>query len=102
MNRVLFYTACTALMLLGACMRPSPEYTTAEEFDKIKAHPEMLLGFFDKMPKGGELHHHAIGSVFAENLIEVAVDAGCYINPRTLEVYKDESQALNQVVPDTE
>lgn len=87
---------------LNSCMKMNPKYVVADQFDELKNDDEKLRSFFEKMPKGGELHHHAIGSIFAEDLIDIAVEHGCYINPRTLEVYKDENQAINQVVPDTE
>ena len=67
--------ACLILIaLLQACSRKSDAEKTAEYFDSIRNDSVRLMEFFEQMPKGAELHHHAIGSNFAENLIDIAVD----------------------------
>lgn len=51
--------------------------------------------FFSKMPKGGDIHHHYSGSIYAETYLDWADASGKKINMRTLkgkdEKDKDES-----------
>ncbi len=45
-----------------------------------------LTAFFSAMPKGGDLHHHFSGSVYAETYISYVVQQDFAINESTLEV----------------
>jgi len=55
-------------------------------FNKIK-HSELALRiFFSEMPKGGDLHHHYSGSIYAEQYIEKARSLNAWINPVSLEI----------------
>jgi adenosine deaminase len=57
---------------------------TAQHMEALRAHPEQLLQFLAAMPKGGDLHNHADGSVYAEDLLAWAIaDGACYV-PLTL------------------
>jgi adenosine deaminase/adenosine deaminase CECR1 len=38
------------------------------------------------MPKGGDLHHHFSGSIYAEPMIEDAINDDFYLNTTTMEV----------------
>jgi adenosine deaminase len=55
-------------------------------FDKIRNNEAQLTAFFSQMPKGGDLHHHYSGSVYAEPLIAYAIKNNFYLNLETLEV----------------
>ena len=57
--------------------------------DSIRDHPAMLRKFFQNMPKGGDLHHHYSGSVYAETYLEGLEKADAWINPKTLEIRVD-------------
>jgi adenosine deaminase len=83
-------------------VKQSAEQVTSDYFDSIVHDPIKLNDFLNAMPKGGELHHHALGSNFAETLIDISVEADCFINPRTLELYRNKEKAFSQVVPDHE
>lgn len=62
---------------------------TAHYFQTIKNKPEALTLFLQKMPKGGDLHVHIDGAVYAENLINYAAHEGFCIHPNTNTVYKN-------------
>ncbi len=51
------------------------EQRTARYFESIKAQPLELYAFLRKMPKGGDLHLHLTGSIYAESYIEWAAKA---------------------------
>jgi adenosine deaminase len=48
------------------------ERRTARHFDSIRQQPSLLLAFLREMPKGGDLHNHLFGAVYAESLIDFA------------------------------
>jgi adenosine deaminase len=48
------------------------EQRTARHFDSIRRQPSLLLAFLRDMPKGGDLHNHLFGAIYAENLINFA------------------------------
>jgi adenosine deaminase len=60
------------------------ELGTAQAFAALRAQPGRLLAFLRLMPKGGDLHSHLSGAVYAETLIESAARSEGCINPKTL------------------
>src|SRR5437667_8864491 len=72
---------CLAVLLalpsaLWTADKRTPAEQTARYFDAIRAGPVPLLGFLQKMPKGGYLHNHLSGAVYAETFIQFAVADG--------------------------
>lgn len=65
-----------------------------KQFEEIKANPEKLANFISEMPKGGELHYHAIGSVYAEDYLEIALNDSFFIDPISYQLYKTKEEAL--------
>ncbi len=68
-----------AFQLQSAAQAPAPpsgsttaEAKTARYFDSIKANPLEVYAFLREMPKGGDLHLHLSGTVYAESFIEWA------------------------------
>lgn len=43
----------------------SGEARTAQYFESIRQNPNELMAFLREMPKGGDLHNHLLGSVYA-------------------------------------
>lgn len=62
----------------------STEQKTALYFDSIRKLPLQELAFLLKMPKGGDLHNHLSGAIYAESYIQWASDNGLCINTSTL------------------
>jgi adenosine deaminase len=56
------------------------EQHTARYLDSIRKQPEMLLPFLRDLPKGGDLHNHLDGAIYAEDLINFAADAGACVD----------------------
>jgi len=48
----------------------------AETFETIKQHPVDLIGFLRSFPKGGDIHTHLAGAVYAETLIDLGIKSG--------------------------
>ncbi len=55
-------------------------------FERIRNNTAELTAFFSQMPKGGDLHHHYSGSIYAETYINYVVEQDYVINDSTLEV----------------
>nr|WP_294780693.1 adenosine deaminase [uncultured Flavobacterium sp.] len=62
---------------------------SAESYlEKIRNNEALLTAFFQQMPKGGDLHHHFSGSIYAEPLLERAIAEDFYLNTETMAVSK--------------
>src|SRR6476646_4884840 len=46
--------------------------TIEQRFQAIRKNPPELYAFLYRIPKGGDLHNHLIGAVYAENLLRAA------------------------------
>lgn len=68
-----------------AAARPAPsnEARTQRYFESIRNNPNLLLAFLLDMPKGGDLHNHLTGSIYAESLIRWASEAGDCVDPKS-------------------
>jgi len=51
-------------------------------FEIIRKNPDDLLIFFKKMPKGGDIHIHASGAMHPDDIINISVRHGLYVNPK--------------------
>src|ERR1700689_5097842 len=60
--------------------------TIDKYFESIRNNTAELTAFFSQMPKGGDLHNHYSGSVYAETYISYVVDRDYFINISTLVV----------------
>jgi adenosine deaminase len=61
----------------------SAEQHTARYFESIRRQPSLQLAFLRDMPKGGDLHVHLSGALYAENLIDYAVDDNLCVDRTT-------------------
>src|SRR5947209_2744767 len=64
----------------------SPEQRAARYFDSIRNQPLLLHAFLAQMPKGGDLHNHLSGAVYAESFIRWAVQDGLCVDRNALSV----------------
>jgi hypothetical protein len=64
------------------------EQRTARYFESIRTNPELLLAFLREMPKGGDLHNHLSGAVYAESFIAYAVQDGLCVDRKTSTLMK--------------
>ena len=65
--------------------------------DKDKPEIAKLNLFFTQMPKGGDIHHHYSGTVYAESYLEWVGLKGWYINQCSLKV--EQSKSSNTACP---
>lgn len=62
----------------------APEQKAASYFESIRKSPPKQLAFLLKMPKGGDLHNHLSGAVYAEHYIDWAAQKGLCVNNSTM------------------
>jgi hypothetical protein len=62
----------------------SAEQKTARYFDSVRNQPLLLHAFLQQMPKGGDLHNHLSGAVYAESFIQYAAQDGLCVDRNAL------------------
>ncbi len=93
----IYREACLSLLvvlLIGisvSAQSPAPrraitaaEQRTDRHFESIRKSPPQMLAFLLQMPKGGDLHSHLSGAIYAESYIQWAADAGVCVNNTTM------------------
>ncbi len=90
MKNPLHFRALLVAVLAGllaspivAATRPvvSDEARAEAYFQNIRKNPNLLLAFLREMPKGGDLHVHLTGSVYAESYIQWAAEDHECVDP---------------------
>jgi adenosine deaminase len=66
----------------------SPESRTERYMQSIRGNIPLLTAFLSEMPKGGDLHYHLSGGVYAETMIGWAADAKLCVETQTLQLVK--------------
>jgi adenosine deaminase len=65
-----------ALLLTSLAAGQVAEQHTARYLDSIRKQTPLLLAFLHKLPKGGDLHNHLDGAIYAEDLVDFAASGG--------------------------
>jgi adenosine deaminase len=106
-----FVNVCGALALVLLWMHPLlaqrvpngnnggvPEQRAARFFESIRKSPPQMLAFLLRMPKGGDLHNHLSGSVYAESYVQWAAAKGLCVNQNSMALSQPPcDQAAGQV-----
>lgn len=61
----------------------SAERATAGYLEAVRGKPPLLYAFLRRFPKGGDLHNHLSGEIYAESFIAWALAAKLCVDPRT-------------------
>jgi len=62
----------------------SPEGRTAKALNDARGNSGALYAILKRMPKGGDLHNHITGAVYAESLIKFAAQSGLCVDRQSL------------------
>jgi hypothetical protein len=69
--------------IAGAQSRASGEQRASRYFESIRQQPPLLWAFLGDLPKGGDLHNHLSGAIYAESFIDYAADSGLCVDHTT-------------------
>ena len=72
------------LSLIGAAQVTTAEQRTARYLESIRHQPLLLHAFLYGMPKGGDLHNHLVGAVYAESFIQYAAEDGLCVDRQSM------------------
>lgn len=105
-RRLAASVAALLLLPLAAAAQGSAEETAARYFDAVRGDPIALGIFLREMPKGGDLHSHLSGAVYAESYLRWAAEDGLCVDTRRLAILTQSctpSDSLRpaSMVPDT-
>ena len=75
-----------AVTIAAAPVAKPDEARTAAIFASIRGNPSLLLAFLTAMPKGGDLHNHLSGAIYAESFLRWAADDGLCLATATLSI----------------
>ena len=75
----------------------SAEQRTTRAFEAARANPLELRAFLFSMPKGGDLHNHLAGAVYAESWIRAGAEDNLCVDLATLSFFK--TQAMTRSIP---
>lgn len=78
----------------------TPEQRTARYYESLRSRPPQLFAFLHRMPKGGDLHNHLSGTIYAESYIKWAAELGLCVNQSTMS-FATCDQSSNQVPAST-
>ncbi len=82
-NLLRFALATLAFANAAGQKAATPEQRTARFFDSVRRQPSLLQAFLREMPKGGDLHNHLAGAIYAESLIDFAAQNGFCVDRTT-------------------
>src|SRR6059058_3414365 len=68
------------IILAFAAAALADEQSTAHRFEELRTDPLLLHRFLEEMPKGGDLHEHLSGAVYAETYLTWAMQDGLCVD----------------------
>jgi adenosine deaminase len=68
------------LLWTGLAAAQSAEQRTSLYLERARKQPQLMLAFLRDLPKGGDLHNHLDGAIYAEDLVDFAADGGLCVD----------------------
>ncbi|HVH85515.1 MAG TPA: hypothetical protein VM912_02245 [Terriglobales bacterium] len=75
------------------------EQRTSRYFESIRNHPPQLEAFLREMPKGGDLHNHLSGAVYAESYLQYAINDKLCIDRKAGAIVQPPCDEAHNTVP---
>ena len=91
---------CAVLLsatLLGCTVTPARPLQTPDAdalFNQVKTSPPALRAFLSAMPKGGDLHSHLSGAVYAESYLRWGIEDGLCVDAARLVLLRCDSEGI--------
>ncbi|HEY1657835.1 MAG TPA: adenosine deaminase [Candidatus Sulfotelmatobacter sp.] len=81
LTRRMIAVGCLVCSVLdGFAISQSSEQRTSLYLERVRKQPGLLLALLRDMPKGGDLHNHLDGAIYAEDLIDFAADGNLCVD----------------------
>jgi adenosine deaminase len=68
------------LLLTGSAAAQSTEQRAARYLESVRKQPPLVLAFVRDLPKGGDLHNHLDGAIYAEDLVDFAASGSLCVD----------------------
>jgi adenosine deaminase len=78
------FTSLAFIVVCACGVSAQPAAQTVRYFDSVRNSPPQLFNFLLQMPKGGDLHNHLSGAIYAESYIQWAAASNDCINTSTM------------------
>jgi adenosine deaminase len=93
-RRLLFILAISTM-----AAAQTAEQRTARYLDSIRNQPSLLLAFLHDVPKGGDLHNHLSGAIYAEDMIDWAASDNFCIDRTTFRLHGAPCDSCEKYTP---
>jgi hypothetical protein len=99
------YLTIVLLSALAAATAAAPasaqtaEQRAARYLDSIRRQPPLLQAFLEDMPKGGDLHNHIDGAIYAEDIIDWAASDNLCVDRTTSRLMAPPCDACEHYTP---
>ena len=81
--------------LAAVAFAPTAEPRHARRLEAVRNNPSLLLAFVRDMPKGGDLHNHLSGAIYAESFINFAAQDGLCVDRATAQAIPGPCQSCD-------
>jgi adenosine deaminase len=78
--RFLLLLLLLLFLLPSTAAAQSSEQRTARYLESVRKQPGLLLPFLRDLPKGGDLHNHLDGAIYAEDLVDFAAEGSLCVD----------------------
>jgi len=79
-SRAVMRVCLLVLLLASLAAAQSAEQRTAHYLDSVRKQLGLLLAFVRDLPKGGDLHNHLDGAIYAEDFVDFAASGGLCVD----------------------
>ena len=86
------------ILSLSVCAQ-TPEQKTARYLETIRNQPSLMLAFLHEMPKGGDLHNHLDGALYAEDIVDWAASDNLCVDRTTSQLLAPPCDACEHYTP---
>lgn len=99
LRKAFHVTHCCLLFIASFAAAQTAEQRTSNYFESIRKSPPLVEAFLRQMPKGGDLHNHLSGAVYAESYIQYAINDKLCIDQKALAFAQPPCEESRNSVP---
>jgi hypothetical protein len=88
LGKAIAHTLVVVLFIGNAAFGQGPQDRAAKFMESVRYQPGLLLAFLREMPKGGDLHVHLYGAIYAESMIDWAAESGLCVDRTTSQLMR--------------